>query len=94
MRQRLAHVGDRTGLELIRTLQDHTVYLGVTVHMEHTVIELILDGGRAATDKRVEHPKLMAVTFRLELEASGHLRITRDVGFEGTDVWEGDARHA
>src|SRR6187431_1451947 len=45
---RLAHVGDRTGLELIRTLQDHTVYLGVTVHMEHTVIELLLDDGRAA----------------------------------------------
>jgi succinate dehydrogenase flavoprotein subunit len=45
---RLAHVGDRTGLELIRTLQDHTVYLGVTVHMEHTVIDLLLDGGRAA----------------------------------------------
>lgn len=45
---RLAHVGDRTGLELIRTLQDHTIYLGVTVHMEHTVIDLILDGGRAA----------------------------------------------
>jgi len=45
---RLAHVGDRTGLELIRTLQDHTTYLGVTVHMEHTVIELILDAGRAA----------------------------------------------
>ncbi len=45
---RLAHVGDRTGLELIRTLQDHTTYLGVTVHMEHTVIELLLDDGRAA----------------------------------------------
>jgi succinate dehydrogenase / fumarate reductase flavoprotein subunit len=45
---RLAHVGDRTGLELIRTLQDHTVYLGVTIHMEHTVIDLLLDGGRAA----------------------------------------------
>jgi succinate dehydrogenase / fumarate reductase flavoprotein subunit len=45
---RLAHVGDRTGLELIRTLQDHTVYLGATVHMEHTVIELLLDGGRVA----------------------------------------------
>jgi succinate dehydrogenase / fumarate reductase, flavoprotein subunit len=45
---RLAHVGDRTGLELIRTLQDHTIYLGVTVHMEHTVITLLLDGGRAA----------------------------------------------
>jgi succinate dehydrogenase / fumarate reductase flavoprotein subunit len=45
---RLAHVGDRTGLELIRTLQDHAVYKGMTLHMEHTVIELILDGGRAA----------------------------------------------
>ena len=45
---RLAHVGDRTGLELIRTLQDHAVYHGMTVHMEHTVIELLLDGGRAA----------------------------------------------
>jgi len=45
---RLAHVGDRTGLELIRTLQDHAVYLGMTVHMEHTVIELILDNGRVA----------------------------------------------
>ena len=45
---RLAHVGDRTGLELIRTLQDHAVYLGMTVHMEHTVIEILLDDGRAA----------------------------------------------
>src|SRR4249919_3771422 len=45
---RLAHVGDRTGLELIRALQDHTIYLGVTVHMEYTVIDLLVDGGRAA----------------------------------------------
>jgi succinate dehydrogenase / fumarate reductase, flavoprotein subunit len=45
---RLAHVGDRTGLELIRALQDHATYLGVTVHMEYTVIDLILDGGQAA----------------------------------------------
>ncbi len=45
---RLAHVGDRTGLELIRALQDHTTYLGVTVHMEYTVIDLLVDGGRAA----------------------------------------------
>src|SRR5499426_4797406 len=45
---RLAHVGDRTGLELIRALQDHTVYLGVTVHMEFTVIDLLLDGNRVA----------------------------------------------
>jgi succinate dehydrogenase / fumarate reductase flavoprotein subunit len=45
---RLAHVGDRTGLELIRTLQDHTIHLGATVHMEHTVISLLLDDGRVA----------------------------------------------
>ena len=45
---RLAHVGDRTGLELIRTLQDHVVYKQVDVHMEFTVVELLLDGGRAA----------------------------------------------
>ncbi len=45
---RLAHVGDRTGLELIRTLQDHTVYLGVAVHMEHTVIDVLLDDGHVS----------------------------------------------
>ncbi len=45
---RLAHVGDRTGLELIRALQDHTSYLGVDVHMEHTVVRLLLDSGRVA----------------------------------------------
>ena len=45
---RLAHVGDRTGLELIRTLQDHVTYLGVDVHMEFTVVSLLLDGGRCA----------------------------------------------
>ena len=33
---RLAHVGDRTGLEMIRTLQDHGVHQGIDVHMEHT----------------------------------------------------------
>ena len=43
---RLAHVGDRTGLELIRTLQDHGVHRGLDVHMEHTVISLLKDGPR------------------------------------------------
>ena len=43
---RLAHVGDRTGLELIRTLQDHTIHQGVEVHMEMTVITLLVDAGR------------------------------------------------
>jgi succinate dehydrogenase / fumarate reductase flavoprotein subunit len=45
---RLAHVGDRTGLELIRTLQDTGVHRGIDVHMEHTVIALLTDNGRAA----------------------------------------------
>jgi succinate dehydrogenase / fumarate reductase flavoprotein subunit len=45
---RLAHVGDRTGLEMIRTLQDHGVHRGLDVHMEHTVVTLLTDSGRAA----------------------------------------------
>ena len=43
---RLAHVGDRTGLELIRTLQDHGVHQGLDVHMECTVLTLLKDGAR------------------------------------------------
>src|ERR1019366_6825471 len=43
---RLAHTGDRTGLELIRTLQDHGIHLGIEVHMEHTILELLTDSGR------------------------------------------------
>jgi succinate dehydrogenase flavoprotein subunit len=43
---RLAHVGDRTGLELIRTLQDKVVHSGVHVHMECTALEILTDGGR------------------------------------------------
>jgi succinate dehydrogenase / fumarate reductase, flavoprotein subunit len=45
---RLAHVGDRTGLEMIRTLQDHAIHLGIDVHMECTVTTLFKDGGRIA----------------------------------------------
>jgi len=43
---RLAHVGDRTGLEMIRTLQDHGIHQGVEVYMEVTVITLLKDGDR------------------------------------------------
>jgi succinate dehydrogenase / fumarate reductase flavoprotein subunit len=43
---RLAHVGDRTGLEMIRTLQDHGIHQGITVYMECTTIELLRAGGR------------------------------------------------
>src|SRR5580692_9379020 len=43
---RLAHVGDRTGLEMIRTLQDHGVHQGIQFHMETTVLTLLKDGDR------------------------------------------------
>ncbi len=43
---RLAHVGDRTGLEMIRTLQDHGIHQGIQVHMETTCLRLIKDGER------------------------------------------------
>ncbi|HZS52516.1 MAG TPA: FAD-binding protein [Bryobacterales bacterium] len=46
--KRLCHVGDRTGLEMIRTLQDRGVSLGVDVYMECTVSRLLTDGGRIA----------------------------------------------
>jgi succinate dehydrogenase / fumarate reductase flavoprotein subunit len=45
---RLAHVGDRTGLEMIRTLQDHGIHSGMEVHMECTVLTLLVDSGRIA----------------------------------------------
>ena len=43
---RLAHVGDRTGLEMIRTLQDYGVHQGIDVFMEHTIVTLLKDGTR------------------------------------------------
>ncbi|MBA2564638.1 MAG: FAD-binding protein [Gemmatimonadetes bacterium] len=46
--KRLAHVGDRTGLEMIRTLQDRAVAVGVDVFMECTVTRLLKDGDRVA----------------------------------------------
>jgi succinate dehydrogenase / fumarate reductase flavoprotein subunit len=45
---RLVHVGDRTGLEMIRTLQDHGIHQGMEVHMECTVLTLLTDDGRIA----------------------------------------------
>jgi succinate dehydrogenase / fumarate reductase flavoprotein subunit len=43
---RLAHVGDRTGLEMIRTLQQHAIHRGMQVYMECTVSRLLVDGDR------------------------------------------------
>lgn len=45
---RLAHVGDRTGLEMIRTLQDHGIHQGMEFYQEHTIIGLLKDGDRIA----------------------------------------------
>ncbi len=45
---RLAHVGDRTGLEMIRTLQDHGIHKGIDFLMETTILTLLKDGGRIA----------------------------------------------
>jgi succinate dehydrogenase flavoprotein subunit len=46
---RLAHVGDRTGLEMIRTLQDQSIHQGIDVHMECTVLRLFTGGDRVAS---------------------------------------------
>lgn len=43
---RLAHVGDRTGLEMIRTLQDHGIHQGMDVYQEYTIISLLKQGER------------------------------------------------
>ena len=44
--KRLCHVGDRTGLEMIRTLQDRGVQMGFDVFMECTIVRLLKDGNR------------------------------------------------
>jgi succinate dehydrogenase / fumarate reductase flavoprotein subunit len=46
--KRLCHVGDRTGLEMIRTLQDRGVQMGIDVCMECTVTRLLTDNGRVS----------------------------------------------
>ncbi|MGB2692936.1 MAG: FAD-binding protein, partial [Thermodesulfobacteriota bacterium] len=46
--KRLAHVGDRTGLEMIRTLQDRGIHTGVDVYMEATITHILKDGDRVS----------------------------------------------
>jgi succinate dehydrogenase / fumarate reductase flavoprotein subunit len=46
--KRLCHVGDRTGLEMIRTLQDRGVHMGFDVFMECAITRLLKDGNRVA----------------------------------------------
>jgi succinate dehydrogenase / fumarate reductase flavoprotein subunit len=61
---RLAHVGDRTGLEMIRTLQDHGVHQGIDVHMECTALALLTDGGRAAGAVAYDRDRGRFLVFR------------------------------
>jgi succinate dehydrogenase / fumarate reductase flavoprotein subunit len=86
---RLAHVGDRTGLELIRTLQDHTVHAGVTVHMECTIVDLTTDEGRVtgAFGYERERGRFMLFGAKAVILATGGIgrayRITSN-SWEGT----------
>src|SRR5712691_4293403 len=61
---RLAHVGDRTGLEMIRTLQDHGIHQGVEVHMECTIVTLLRDGERVAGAFAYDREKGLLHVFR------------------------------
>jgi succinate dehydrogenase flavoprotein subunit len=70
---RLAHVGDRTGLELIRTLQDKGVHMGMDVHMEFTVVSLLTNDGRVtgALGYERERGRFKAFTAKALVLATG-----------------------
>ncbi|MEK7443667.1 MAG: fumarate reductase/succinate dehydrogenase flavoprotein subunit [candidate division NC10 bacterium] len=61
---RLAHVGDRTGLEMIRTLQQHAVHKGLDVFMECNVQRLLKDGGRICGAVGYFRPTGQLVVFK------------------------------
>ncbi|MEN3368965.1 MAG: succinate dehydrogenase / fumarate reductase, flavoprotein subunit [Verrucomicrobiota bacterium] len=61
---RLAHVGDRTGLEMIRTLQDHGVHQGIEVHMERTILTLLKEGERVVGAFGYDRERGRFVIFR------------------------------
>jgi len=74
--RRLAHVGDRTGLEIIRTLQDHAVHQGIDFHMECTVLNLLKDGNRIAGAFGYDREKGRFMVF----EASAVVLATGGIG--------------
>ncbi len=61
---RLVHVGDRTGLEMIRTLQDHGIHRGISFHMETTLLELLTADGRVVGAFGYERERGRFVLFR------------------------------
>jgi succinate dehydrogenase / fumarate reductase flavoprotein subunit len=70
---RLAHVGDRTGLEMIRTLQDHGIHQGIEVYIECTVLRLLKDGDRVAGAVAYyrEHGRFVVFRARAVVLATG-----------------------
>jgi succinate dehydrogenase / fumarate reductase flavoprotein subunit len=85
---RLAHVGDRTGLELIRTLQDHGVHQGMDVHMEHTVVSLLKDNGRVcgAFGYEREHGRFKLFRAKAVILATGGIGRAYKIT---SNSWEG-----
>ena len=61
---RLAHVGDRTGLEMIRTLQYHGIHQGIDVYMECTIARLLKDGERVSGAVGYWRPHGKVVLFK------------------------------
>jgi succinate dehydrogenase / fumarate reductase flavoprotein subunit len=96
---RLAHVGDRTGLELIRTLQDHGIHQGMDVHMECTIVALLKDGNRiaGAFGYEREHGRFKLFKAKAIILATGGLgrayKITSN-SWEGTGDGHSLAYHA
>src|SRR6516162_7309162 len=96
---RLAHVGDRTGLEMIRTLQDHGIHQGMTVHMECTITSLLKDGDRVvgAFGYEREHGRFILFQAKAIVLATGGMgrcyKITSN-SWEGTGDGHSLAYHA
>src|SRR5580692_8282277 len=96
---RLAHVGDRTGLEMIRTLQDHGIHQGIDVHMECTIVSLLKDGDRivGAFGYEREHGRFKLWQAKSVILATGGIgrayKITSN-SWEGTGDGHALAYHA
>ena len=85
---RLAHVGDRTGLEMIRTLQDHGIHQGIEVYMEVTVVSLLMDGDRVvgALAYEREHGRFRIFKAKAVILATGGIGRAYKIT---SNSWEG-----
>ncbi|MDP2627864.1 MAG: FAD-binding protein, partial [Candidatus Rokubacteria bacterium] len=85
---RLAHIGDRTGLELIRTLQQHAVHKGLEVHMECNIQRLVKDGNRVSGAVGYFRPTGQLVVFKTKAVVLATGGIGKSWKFT-TNSWEG-----